>query len=221
MNIAPQRNTLTEAVPIKRAAPQDAARIASIFAAAFAEDPVFDWLARQGKKRRRALERFFHWIMSRTIPHGETWLDVDGLAAAAWIPPVLEPAPASWFDDLSLLPAVLRLTGVSRLARGAAMAAAMERGHPEGPCFYLAFIGVVPRAQRSGLGSALLSHALARVDAAGASAYLENSNPRNTGLYERAGFSIMREIRARPDAPPIVAMIRKRNTEHRDQKNIA
>jgi ribosomal protein S18 acetylase RimI-like enzyme len=222
MNIAPQRNALSQAVPIRRAAPQDAARIASIFAAAFAEDPVFNWLARSGKKRLRALERFFHWIMSRTIPHGETWLDVDGLAAAAWIPPVLETAPASWFDDLSLLPAVLRLTGVQRLARGAAMAAAMERGHPEGPCFYLAFIGVVPRAQGSGLGSALLSHALARVDAAGAHAYLENSNPRNVALYERAGFSIVREIKARADAPPIFAMARSaaaQKSEDRSRKS--
>ncbi len=212
MNIAPQRNALAAAVPIKRATPADAARIAPIFAAAFGADPVFDWLARGGKKRERALERFFLWILDRTIAHGETWLDVDGLAAAAWIPPILATAPPSFFDDLSLLPAVLRLTGLSRLARGAAMAAAMERGHPHKPCFYLAFIGVAPRAQGTGLGSALLAHALARIDAAGADAYLENSNPRNIGLYERAGFSTLREIRARSDAPPIVAMWREART---------
>jgi ribosomal protein S18 acetylase RimI-like enzyme len=208
MNIAPQRLAPKEAVPIKRATPADARPIAAIFAAAFAEDPVFDWLARSGKRREPVLERFFLWILQRTIPHGETWLDLDGLAAAAWIPPVLETAPPSWFEDLSVLPAVLRLTGLSRLARGAAMAAAMERDHPHLPCFYLAFIGVAPRAQGAGLGSALLAHALARVDAAGADAYLENSNPRNISLYERAGFKISREIRARPDAPPIFAMIR-------------
>ncbi len=217
MNIAPQRNALSAAVPIRRAKPADAPRISPIFAAAFAEDPVFDWLARGGHKRERALERFFLWILNRTIPHGETWLDLDGLAAAAWIPPILEAPPPSFFDDLRLLPAVVRLTGLSRLSRGAAMAAAMERSHPHAPCFYLAFIGVAPRAQGAGLGSALIAHALARIDAANASAYLENSNPRNIALYERAGFSIVREIKARIDAPPIVAMIRKRKTENRDQ----
>src|SRR5262249_2919748 len=144
----------------------------------------------------------------RTIPHGETWLDLDGLAAAAWIPPVLETAPPSWFEDLSVLPAVLRLTGLSRLARGAAMAGAVERGQPDLPCLFPPLLGLLPRAQGAGLGSALLAHALARVDAAGAHAYLENSNPRNSPLYERAGFKISREIRARPDAPPIFAMIR-------------
>jgi len=217
MNIAPRTNALTAAVPIKRATPADASRIAPMFAAAFTQDPVFDWLARGGDKRERALERFFFWILKRTIPHGETWLDVDGLAAAAWIPPVLEAASPSFIDDLRILPAVLRLTGVSRLSRGAAMAAAMERGHPQAPCFYLAFIGVAPRAQRTGLGSALLAHALTRIDALGANAYLENSNPRNLGLYERAGFSITREVRARSDAPPIFAMWREGRRQKSEQ----
>jgi len=218
MNIAPLRNTLAQAVPIRRATPADTERIAAIFAAAFAEDPVFDWLTRSGAKREKALERFFRWILSRTISQGETWLDVDGLAAAAWLPPVLEVAPVSFFEDLSLVPAVLRLTGLARLSRGAAMAAAMERAHPQAPCFYLAFIGVNPRAQGAGLGSALIAHALARVDAAGANAYLENSNPRNISLYERAGFKVTREIRARADAPPIFAMTRERKTEYGDRK---
>ncbi|HYM17431.1 MAG TPA: N-acetyltransferase [Micropepsaceae bacterium] len=209
MNIAPLKSTLIQAVPIRRATPADIERIAAIFAAAFAKDPVFDWLTRNGAKREKSLERFFRWILGRTIAHGETWLDVDGLAAAAWIPPVLETVPFSFLEDLSLVPAVLRLTGVSRLPRGAAMAAAMERAHPQAPCFYLAFIGVAPRAQGAGLGSALIAHALARVDAAGANAYLENSNPRNIGLYERAGFKVTREIRARADAPTIFAMERR------------
>jgi hypothetical protein len=37
---------------------------------------------------------------------------------------------------------------------------------------------------------------------------LENSNPRNLRLYESAGFSVLREIKARRDAPPVFAMRR-------------
>jgi ribosomal protein S18 acetylase RimI-like enzyme len=90
------------------------------------------------------------------------------------------------------------------------MAAAMEDAHPKVPYFYLAFIGVVPRMQGRGLGSAILRATLERADASGANAYLENSNPRNLKLYEREGFSVMREIRARSDAPPVFAMWRPR-----------
>jgi ribosomal protein S18 acetylase RimI-like enzyme len=111
-------------------------------------------------------------------------------------------------SDLRILPRILRLTGLARLPRGAAMAAAMEQAQPEEPFFYLAFLGVAPRVQGTGLGSALLKQTLSRADGAGVSAYLENSNPRNLRLYEAAGFSVIREIRARKDAPPVFAMRR-------------
>ena len=88
------------------------------------------------------------------------------------------------------------------------MAAAMTNAHPEQPFFYLAFIGVAPRLQGCGLGTRLLECTLARVDAARAGAYLENSNPRNLALYERVGFKVTREIVARRDAPPMFAMWR-------------
>jgi ribosomal protein S18 acetylase RimI-like enzyme len=201
MNISPQP-------AIRRATPADVPNLARLFAAAFVRDPLFDWLARSGGRRQLALQRFFAWVLERrTLPHGETWISADGMAAAAWIPPHAQ-TPSRIADDLRMLPVILRLTGITRLARGASMAAAMEHAHPKVPYFYLAFIGVAPRMQGSGLGSALLRQTLARADAAGTGAYLENSNPRNLKLYERAGFAVTREVKARPDAPPVFAMWR-------------
>jgi ribosomal protein S18 acetylase RimI-like enzyme len=204
--------------PIRRATLADVPGLARLFAASFARDPLFDWLARDGNRRQRALQRFFAWVVARrTLPHGETWIAGDGLAAAAWVPPYAQ-TPSRLAEDLRLLPVMLRLTGIRRLPRGAAMAAAMEHAHPQAPYFYLAFIAVAPRMQGAGLGSALLHQTLARADAAGADAYLENSNPRNLKLYERAGFTVTQEIKARADAPPIFAMWRpgKQRTANRD-----
>jgi ribosomal protein S18 acetylase RimI-like enzyme len=193
----------------RRATIDDAARIARLFAAAFARDPVFDWLARPGGRRAIALQRFFYWVLrERSLPHGETWISDDGFSAAAWIPPYSGVAPATLREELRLLPVILGLTGVSRFSRGAAMAAALEDAHPKEPFFYLAFLGVAPRFQGSGIGTQLLEETLARIDAAGAPAFLENSSPRNIKLYERAGFEVMREVVARPDAPPLYAMWR-------------
>jgi ribosomal protein S18 acetylase RimI-like enzyme len=195
--------------PIRRATAADVPRLARLFAAAFARDPLFDWLAQAGHNRQRALQRFFGWVLARrTVPHGETWISADGLAAAAWIPPYIQTTVPRLLEDLRTFPAILRLTGWRRLPRGAAMAAAMDNAHPEAPYFYLAFIGVAPRMQGAGLGSSLLRQTLARADAAGAGAYLENSNPRNLELYERAGFTVLSEVRARADAPPVYAMWR-------------
>jgi ribosomal protein S18 acetylase RimI-like enzyme len=197
------------AQPMRRATQADVPRLARLFAAAFAHDPLFDWLTRAGKNRHSALQRFFAWVLTRrTVPHGETWISADGSAAAAWIPPYAQGASTRLLEDLRTLPVILRLTGLKRLPRGAAMADAMEHAHPDAPYFYLAFIGVAPRMQGAGLGSMLLRQTLARADAAGADAYLENSNPRNRALYERAGFTVLREVKARADAPPVTAMWR-------------
>jgi ribosomal protein S18 acetylase RimI-like enzyme len=199
---------------VRRATPDDVPRLSRLFARVFATDPVFDWMARDDRSRHKALERFFLRVLSsRTLPYGETWLTANGLAAAAWIPPYSPLQSPSLIDDLRMVPTVLRLTGAPRLARGAAMASAMASAHPAEPCFYLAFIAVAPRLQGAGLGTLLLDRTLQRVDAARAGAYLENSNPRNLTLYERAGFRVTREIIARRDAPPMFAMWRpaKRN----------
>jgi len=198
--------------PVRRATQTDIPRIARLFTAAFAADPVFDWLARAGAKRPAALHRFFTWILERrTLPYGETWITADGFAAATWIPPYAPTSPSRLAEDFRLLPVMLRLTGISRLPRGASMAAAMEHAHPDLPYFYLAFIAVAPRMQGAGRGSALLRQTLQRADAANAHAYLENSNPRNLGLYQRAGFTVTKEIKARADAPPVYAMLRPAN----------
>lgn len=200
---------LARAPVSRRAGPEDAPRIARLFAAAFRHDPVFNWLSRAGAARGEAMQRFFLWALrERTMPHGETWISRDGYGAAAWIPPYTKAGPVTLRDELRALPVIWGLTGLMRLARGAAMASAIERAHPKEPHFYLAFIGVAPRFQGAGLGTQLLKETLGRVDAAGAPAYLENSHMRNIALYERFGFRVIQEVVARRDAPPLYAMWR-------------
>ena len=199
---------LSKIIATRRATLDDASRIAHLLAAAFARDPIFNWMTRE-TGRAEALNRFFYWVMrQRAIPLGETWMSTDGYAAVSWIAPYAEAKPDNFRDEIRLLSVLLSLTGVSRLARGAAMAKAMEHAHPPEPYFYLAFVGVAPRFQATGLGTALLDNTLARVDATGMPAFLENSNPRNIKLYERFGFRVTREITARKDAPPLYAMTR-------------
>ena len=193
---------------MRRASGKDVDHIARLFAASFMRDPVFDWMVKTGDARLPALAAFFRWVLkSRTITPGETWMRPDGLAAAAWIPPGVADSPAFFIDQLRLTPLLMSLTGVSRLRRGLALANAME-GHPSEPHYYLAFVGVAPNRQRHGIGTAIMEESLARVDKAGAPAYLENSNPRNLPFYQRLGFRVIKEVRAGDDGPPLFAMWR-------------
>ncbi len=192
----------------RRATMDDARAVARLFAAAFRTDPVMDWVARPGPKRAAGLERFFYWLLQvRAIPFGHVWMAEDASVAAAWLPPDAPASPGGFFEQLKLLPMFVRLCGFPRMARGSAMGAAMEKHHPHDPHFYLAFIGVAPRLQGMGLGGALLEATVKNADAARAPAYLENSNPKNTRLYERAGF-VRRQNIAPAGAPPLIAMWR-------------
>jgi len=192
----------------RRARAEDALTLARLFAAAFSNDPVFDWIARRGPKRAEGLERFFFWLLQvRAIPFGEVWLTDDAGVAAVWLPPDVPATAGGLLEQIRLLPMFLRLCGIPRLLRGSAMADAMEKHHPHERHFYLAFIAAAPRLQGMGLGSAMLTATLKRVDDGGLPAYLENSNPKNTALYERHGFVRQKNI-APAGAPPLIAMWR-------------
>jgi ribosomal protein S18 acetylase RimI-like enzyme len=84
----------------------------------------------------------------------------------------------------------------------------MRGYHPSEPHWYLPLIGVDPFQQGSGLGSALMRHALARCDSEGKPAFLESSNPKNVPLYERHGFEVLGRIQAGA-SPTLFPMLRK------------
>jgi ribosomal protein S18 acetylase RimI-like enzyme len=205
--VSDERNVLLAAASKpRRANDNDTSALSRLLAAAFLADPVFDWIARPGPRRAVVMEAFFFWLLrTRAIPFGEVWTS-EGVAAV-WIPPDAPASPGGALDQLRLLPLFWRLCGLARLHRGAPMGDAMEKNHPHESHFYLAFIAVAPRFQGMGLGGAMLDANLANIDARGVPAYLENSNPRNARLYERAGFVARRNI-APAGAPPMVAMWR-------------
>jgi ribosomal protein S18 acetylase RimI-like enzyme len=85
----------------------------------------------------------------------------------------------------------------------------MEARHPyDPPHWYLFILGTERAAQGRGLGSALLTHVLACVDAEGMPAYLESSNERNLALYGRHGFKVTAEV-VIPGGPRIWPMWRE------------
>jgi ribosomal protein S18 acetylase RimI-like enzyme len=204
---------LARAANPRRATPNDTAALSRLFASAFLADPVFDWIARTGPQRAQGLARFFHWVLEvRAIPFGEVWMAADASVCAAWLPPDAPASPGGLLEQIKLFPMFLQLCGFSRLLRGQAMADAMEANHPHARHFYLAFIAVAPRYQGLGLGSTMMEANLARIDAERLPAYLENSNPKNTRLYERSGFVAQKNI-APKQAPPLVAMWREGRRE--------
>lgn len=66
--------------------------------------------------------------------------------------------------------------------------------YPTEPPYYLQWAATDPSRQGQGIGSALLTPVLQRLDRDGMPAYTEATSPRNRKLYERHGFAVLSEI---------------------------
>jgi GNAT superfamily N-acetyltransferase len=162
-----------------KATPADAPRLALALASAFQDDPVIAWVFPDERHRRAVLPAFMVFRLRKlAFPHDQIWMTGKGAAASVWLPP-----PGRWQESrwqrLGLLPPLVRFLGL-RTPSVLGGLNLMEERHPhDPPHWYLFILGAEQAAQGRGLGSALLTHILARVDADGMPAYLESSNERN------------------------------------------
>jgi len=198
----------TEGPRVRRATPEDADALVATLVQAFDDDPVMNWLLRQGDKRADAHDLWFRTCLDvLCMPAGHTHLTDDGAAAAMWVP------PGGWSTNplgkLGLVPALLRATGLGRLHRLAALSRATDRVKPKKAFFYLLHLGVVPERQGEGLGSVVMRPVLELCDREGAGAYLESSKETNIPFYERHGFEVTSTISPGRGAPRLWGMWRE------------
>jgi ribosomal protein S18 acetylase RimI-like enzyme len=180
----------------------------AVLAAAFLDDPVFNWIVPDRDDLSAVIEPMFALFTAAFARHDEIHVaTVDGAVAgtALWAPPGvpgIHPDDAEGFEDAI---AVLAGDHVERLGTCIAM---FEAVHPEAPAWYLNFVAVDPAFQGRGLGSSLFDAVLPRADAAGEPAYLEATSDRNRALYERHGFRSVGLIEL-PDGPTVHQMWRQ------------
>ena len=137
---------------------------AADLAAAFVDDPIFDWFMRTGPGRDSARLRFFTVILNEVaFPDGAVERPASGGGAAVWMPSEhLGPQPFQ--REIRALPMLLNAAGLSRFGRLLKLRAAMDDKHPmTRPHDYLWFLGVHPDAQGGGVGSELLAAKTARM----------------------------------------------------------
>lgn len=186
--------------------------IIDLLTQAFADDPSMAWSFRADERRMEAYRSFMDFaVRQQCAPFNRIFASPDLKAIAVWLPPEgLGALDLGAGQILRLLPRLIAMSGWSRLRRPLALAGAMDKHHPKTPPhWYLYFIGVHPDLKGRGVGSAMLAATLAEIDAERMPAYLDNTNPKNTRLYERHGFRVVSEYRATPDAPPLWGMWRE------------
>lgn len=179
---------------------------------AFDHDPVIGHFMRPGLRKRLAFPGFFRAALEAALPAEHVYQATTGsrlAAVAIWFPPDAPPAP----DDANrravraMMPALVCYPrGTKQLLRGFAR---LEKHHPAEPHWYLAFVGVDPSVQSSGIGAQLLAPVLATADETAATCYLETPFPRTHPFYQRLGFQRAEELHVFEDAPSVVSFVRR------------
>ena len=170
----------------------EADRITAVLALAFAGDPG---IRATYPEPERFLARFPAFVAAyggSAYEHGTALVAGDFLGAALWLPPGVEQ------DAKALAEAVIDGAPQAMLDGGFEVMGRAAAFHPKEPHWYLAMLGVDPRHQGCGAGSALLAAQLERIDAEGLPVFLETTGRQNLPLYERFGFEILDEFQA-PD----------------------
>jgi ribosomal protein S18 acetylase RimI-like enzyme len=183
----------------------DVRRAADVITDAFATDPFWEWLFADVARERIARS----WVRQLRIvyaPKGHAYISDDLAGVALWAPP--DAYRMSALQQLRLAPTYLRLLGPRRLGDANRGFAAIERGHPDEPHWYLSVLAVSPSRQRTGIGRTLVEPMLERADRDGVVAFLETFKPENVPYYERFGFTVSYEETI-PGGPHMWAMVRR------------
>ena len=153
---------------------------------AFAGDPVNRWYLPDADRFLTYFPQIVASFIDQSIAAGACFVTEDLAGAALWLPPGVSG------DDAAMEAIVAQAAPPEVLAPMGDLFAQFENYHPhDDDLWYLPLIGVDPGHQGKGVGGALMKHALAIIDAAGALSYLESSTPKNVPLYERHGFEAM------------------------------
>jgi ribosomal protein S18 acetylase RimI-like enzyme len=186
---------------IKPVAVADLAKAWGVLTLAFSTDPCTRYIWPEPGAFLGGYPRMLDAVAGSKLERGRVFASADYSVAALWLP------PGEKADGDAIAALIGETVSPERAAVGAQVGEGMDRYHPETPHWYLSMIGVDPARQGRGLGSAMLKHGLAFIDAAGLPAYLESSNPKNVPLYERFGFEVLGEIRP-ADFPGLIPMLR-------------
>lgn len=181
----------------------DVASAAQCLGRAFVDDPVQQWVAGAedaGDPAQRMADGFFAPAVEAGLGRGHAY-GVPGEAGfdavAVWSPPDVPMLDES--DEVAFGTAFSAFHGEEAIGRLIALGALTNELHPSRPHFYLFIIG--SSVQGRGTGGEAIAPVIGRCDAEGHGAYLESSNSRNLGFYQRLGFEVVWEERPAPDAP--------------------
>jgi len=189
------------------AAAADLAAVTRTVTLAFEHDPV--WRPAMGAERTTFEQKASLWriLVAGALRYPWSSIVGDGAAVSVWIPPDGTELDDGQQEELSgALEAVLGRDGAAEVQE---LFARFEANHRhEAPHAYLTLLATHPEQRGRGLGMALLTEDLRRVDALHLPAWLESTNPANDRRYQSVGFEPVGSFRTVDEQRVITTMWR-------------
>jgi GNAT superfamily N-acetyltransferase len=183
----------TPTVTVAELRPADHAEAVGVIARGMRDNPIHVAVFGPDPERRERLTSrlftalFAHWKLDGTLCVRED--DVIVGVAGALGAGACRPGPA---QALRMLPTMAGL-GPRTTVRMAVWQRGWAAHHPHAPHVHLGPVAVDAHRQGEGLGSVLLAEHCRRLDAAGATGYLETDKPENVRFYARQGYVVIAE----------------------------
>ncbi len=167
------------------ATPADRARVVETVVAAFRDDPAFRYFFVDPDRFDAQAALFAGYLFDRRVDSGTVWVVDGGSAVAMWAGPPGEPPDALAAHGM---PADVldRLDEYDKAVHGLL---------PPVPHWYLGVLATHPDHAGRRWGRLAMAEGVRLAAEQGLPALLETTNPRNVGIYERAGWSTVGEAR--------------------------
>jgi GNAT superfamily N-acetyltransferase len=153
---------------------------------AFRSDPLWGPSFPDVARRASQMSAFWRLFAASALRYPCTFVTTGCASVSIWLPPGgvdLTDEESRGYDAF-----LVELIGDDAARAIDVVSAQFEELRPTEPHYYLNFLATHDEYRGRGLGMGLLRENLTRVDALGAAAYLESTNPANNARYQGVGF---------------------------------
>lgn len=187
------------------ATPADVDAVVDTLTTAFFDDPVWGPAFPDVDRRAAQASAFWRLLVTSALRYPWTLVTENVESVALWIPP--GGFELTHEEESGLEEFLVGLTGRAAAEEIFAIFEEFEAVHPDEPHFYMSLLATHNDHRGRGIGMALLSESLSRIDAFGAPAYLESTNPANLKRYNSVGF-VRRDEFTLPSGQTVTTMWR-------------
>lgn len=177
---------------MKKAGIEHKSLVVELLCKSFNDNLSVNFILKKSGDKAKKLQNLMDYSFEVCNAFGDVFLSDDDKACALVLYPEQKrnTIKSMWLD----VKLILHVVGVANIFKVTNREKAIKNNYPEGPFYYLWFIGVSTQDQRKGIGSNLLKEIIMDADQKGKSIYLETSMPGNLAWYQKFGFSVYNQL---------------------------